>query len=303
MRLIILGLGYSARHTLPLLPVPTEVIGTTRDPARAAHLAGPGRRVLASAEDARAIDAAIAAGGHVLVSAGPGADGDPFLGRHGDALAAAARAGRLKGIVYLSTIGVYGDTGGAWVDEASPVTTAARSQARLAAEAGWRALGVMADAPVALLRLGGIYGPARNAFVNLTRGTARRVKKADQVFNRIHVADVGQAIAAALRLGHDGVIDVTDGQPSDADGPILLAADLMGVTAPEPVAYDAASFSPLARSFWEENRRVKAERLGRVLGVALRYPDYRAGLSALWRDGTWAGDADDQAEASAKFRR
>lgn len=303
MRLIILGLGYSARHTLPLLPATLEVVGTTRDPDRARRLAGPGRRVLASAADETAIDAEIAAGGHVLVTAGPGGDGDPFLARHGEALTAAARAGRLKGLVYLSTIGVYGDTGGAWVDEDSPVTSAPRSEARLAAEAGWRALGAQAGAPVAILRLGGIYGPARNAFVNLTRGTARRVKKADQVFNRIHVADVGQAIAAALRQGHDGVIDVTDGQPSDADGPILLAAELMGVQPPEPVAYDAATFSPLARSFWEENRRVKAERLGRVLGVTLRYPDYRAGLTALWRDGAWAGDADDQAEASAKFRR
>jgi nucleoside-diphosphate-sugar epimerase len=302
MRLIILGLGYSARHALALLK-PTEVVGTTRDPERARRLTAAGRRVLVSGADDAALDAALADGGYILASAGPAGDGDPFLAQHGAALAAAGAAGRLKGVVYLSTIGVYGDTGGAWVDETSPVSDAGRAQPRLKAEAGWRALGAEHGFPVAVLRLGGIYGPARNAFVNLQRGTARRVVKPEQVFNRIHVTDVAQAIAAALRQGHDGVVNVTDGQPSSADAPILLAARLMGVAAPEPVPYDPTTFSALARSFWEENRRVRADVLTERLGVALRYPDFEAGLTALWQDGTWAGDDDDRAEASAKFRR
>ncbi|MBP0573469.1 hypothetical protein J8J27_22490, partial [Mycobacterium tuberculosis] len=143
----------------------------------------------------------------------------------------------LRGVVYRATVGVYGDTGGDWVDEASLVSTHPRATARLAAEAGWRAFA--ADGvPVTVLRLGGIYGPARNAFVNLKRGTARRVVKPGQVFNRIHVADVAQAIAAALATGYDGVVDVTDGAPSAADEPILFAAELMGVAPPAPIPYD-----------------------------------------------------------------
>lgn len=305
MRLVILGLGYSARHALPLLPATADIIGTTRDAGRVAALeaTSPRRlRVCVSGDDPAPLDAALAAGGQILVTAGPGQAGDPFLARHGATIGAAAREGRIGHVVYLSTIGVYGDTGRAWVDETSPVSTSPRAQGRLAAEAGWQALRAH-GVPVSVLRLGGIYGPARNAFVNLTRGTARRVLKADQVFNRIHVADVAHAIAAALTLRYDGIIDVTDGEPSDADGPILLAASLMGVAPPEPVPYDAASFSPLARSFWEENRRVRAERLQRELGVTRAHPNFRAGLTALWQRGDWAGDANDQAEASAKFRR
>jgi nucleoside-diphosphate-sugar epimerase len=305
MRLVVLGLGYTARHALALLPAGTAVTGTTRDATRVAAIAAAGAEpiLLGTLGADRLLADRLAEASHVLVSAAPGPDGDPFLVGHAAALDTAARARRLKAVVYLSTIGVYGDTGGAWVDETAPVARgSARAAARIAAEDGWRAFADRAGAAVAALRLGGLYGPARNAFVNLSRGTARRVLKPDQVFNRIHVADAAAGTAAALVRAFPGVVNFTDGQPSAADDPILFAAALMGIAPPDPVAYDPTQLSPLARAFWEENRRVRSDRLRSRLGVALRYPTFREGLGALWRDGTWPGEPADRAEASPRFR-
>jgi nucleoside-diphosphate-sugar epimerase len=198
----------------------------------------------------------------------------------GDAL---ARAPHLASIVYLSTVGVYGDHGGGWVDEDTPpVPLSARSRERLAAEQAWQALGARAAKPVAILRLAGIYGPGQNALVQLANGTAKRIDKPGQVFNRIHVADIAQAIDAAFAHKADGVFNVSDDEPTPSGDPVVLAAALAGATPPPAIAYAEAeaAMSPMARSFYAECKRVRNDKLKRVLGVTLRYPTYREGLQA-----------------------
>jgi nucleoside-diphosphate-sugar epimerase len=195
-----------------------------------------------------------------------------------------AAAPSLASIVYLSTVGVYGDHAGAWVDEATPpAPVSARSRERLAAEQAWAALGTQAGKAVAVLRLSGIYGPDRNALLQVARGTARRIDKPGQVFNRVHVADIAQAIEAAFAQRADGVFNVTDDAPTPPGEPTVFAAELLGVAPTPLVAFEEAAktMSPMALSFYAESKRVRNDRMKRALGVRLRYPTYREGLSAL----------------------
>ena len=227
----------------------------------------------------------------VLVSVPPDHDGDPVLGAFGEALAG---ADRLQSIVYLSTVGVYGDNAGAWVDEetpARPVTD--RSRARRAAEEAWTALAARSGKALAILRLAGIYGPGRNALVQVASSTARRIVKPGQVFNRIHVADIAQAIEAAFVGRHDGIVNVADDEPTPPGEPIAFAAGLLGVPPPPEIAFAEAArtMTPMALSFYGENRRVRNDRLKRALGVALKYPTYREGLTALFAAGDHRGAA------------
>jgi nucleoside-diphosphate-sugar epimerase len=201
-----------------------------------------------------------------------------------DALAAAKN---LRCVVYLSTVGVYGDHGGGWVDEATPPKPGSpRGRERLAAEAAWQELGRRLGIAVAILRLAGIYGPGQNALVQIARGKARRIVKPGQIFNRIHVGDIAQAVDAAVTRAASGIFNVTDDEPSPPGDPIAFAAQLMGVPPPPEIPFDDASpsMSPMALSFWRECRRVKNDRLKRELGVVLRYPTYREGLRALWEE-------------------
>lgn len=219
----------------------------------------------------------------VLLSAPPGEAGDPFLGPLGPALA----AGPGGALVYLSTIGVYGDSGGAWIDEATPLNaTSARGQRRIAAEAGWQQFGTETGRPVAVLRLGGIYGAGRNALADIADGDARCIVREGQMFNRIHVDDIAGAILAAAG-GHRGAVNVVDDEPAEACAPVRFAARLLGVAPPPAVPYDEAAplMSAMARSFWADNRRVRNVTLKRDLGVGLRYPTYREGLTALFEAG------------------
>ena len=198
------------------------------------------------------------------------------------AYAPALRAGRLARVVYLSTVGVYGDAGGGWVDEESPTAAITpRARARVAAEAAWRAFGREAGVAVDILRLGGIYGPGRSAFDRLREGTARRVVKPGQVFNRIHVDDIAAAVetvAAAARPG--AVYNVVDGAPSEPEEVIVYAAGLIGVAPPPEEPFETAGLTGMAATFYEENRRVRNDRL-RALGWTPRYPSYREGLAAI----------------------
>jgi nucleoside-diphosphate-sugar epimerase len=193
-------------------------------------------------------------------------------------------APRLARVVLLSTVGVYGDHSGAWVDETTPPDpTRAHTRARIVAENAWRAFGRRRSIAVAVLRLSGIYGPGRNLLVNLRRGHARNVEKPGQVFNRIHVDDIAQAIDAAFAQDADGVFNVTDDEPTPPADPLVFAASLLGLPPPPaiPFAQAIATMSPMAASFYAENRRVRNDRVKRVLGVRLRYPTYREGLRAL----------------------
>jgi nucleoside-diphosphate-sugar epimerase len=285
--LICFGLGYSAEHFIGRYGDGFDrIIGTVRGAERAAILNQflPGRlRALifdgtkATPELMRAVGEADVA----LVSIPPNESGDPVLASFGETL---LQAPRLQSIVYLSTVGVYGDHGGAWVDEATASRPgSARSRERLAAEQAWQTLGVRTGVSVAILRLAGIYGPGQNALVQITRGNTRRVVKPGQVFNRIHVADIAQAIHAAFAQKASGIFNVADDEPSQPGEPLALAAVLLGRDPPPEISFAEAapSMSPMALSFWQDCRRVRNDKLKRELGVTLLYPTYREGLRAL----------------------
>jgi nucleoside-diphosphate-sugar epimerase len=284
--LICFGFGYCAEHFVAAFGQKFDrIVGTMRGKERAAVLNAYPGRLRALEFDGKAptpeLKGAIAAANYALVSVPPGDNGDVVLAVLGDDLAAAKH---LRSIVYLSTVGVYGDHAGAWVDEQTPPQPAlARSRKRLAAEQAWQDLGKRLGIAVAILRLAGIYGPGQNALVQLARGQGRRVVKAGQVFNHIHVADIAQAIDAALTRSACGIFNVADNEPAPPGDPVAFAAQLMGVEAPPEIAFADAcqAMSPMALSFWQDCRRVNNDKLKRELGVALRYPTYREGLRAL----------------------
>jgi dTDP-4-dehydrorhamnose reductase len=288
--LICFGFGYSAEHFVAAYGAKFDrVVGTVRGSERAAILnayAAPRLQALAfdGTQPSPELDRAVAEASDVLVSVPPGENGDPVLAVFGDAL---SRATHLREIVYLSTIGVYGDRGGQWVDEATePHPDLGRANVRLAAERAWQSLGERNGAGVAVLRLAGIYGPGQNALEQIARGKARRVAKPGQVFNRIHVGDIAQAIDAAFTRRASGIFNVADDEPSPAGDPIILAAQLLGVPPPPEIPFTQAAqtMSPMALSFWRDCRRVNNDKLKNELGVRLRYPTYREGLQALFDD-------------------
>jgi len=290
MSLICFGFGYCAEHFVATYSEKFgSIIGTVRGAERAAiiNAYGGGRlqaMVFDGASGSAELSHAISAADYILVSAPPAESGDPVLAVLADVL---TQAKRLRAIVYLSTIGVYGDRGGAWVDEtAEPQPDSGRASARLAAEKAWQRAGERSGASVAVLRLAGIYGPGQNALEQITRGKARRIIKSDQIFNRVHVADIAQAIDAAFTRRASGIFNVADDEPSPPADPIVFAAQLLDVDPPPeiPFAQAAPSMSPLGLSFWQECRRVKNDKLKRELGVTLRYPTYREGLKALMED-------------------
>lgn len=282
--LVCLGFGYCARHFAAASGQRfSRIVGTTRDPHKIAD--DPVELLMFSEHPSESLREAIAGATHVLVSAAPDDAGDPTLAMFGDDITSAPE---LESVVYLSTTGVYGDHRGAWVDETTPTVPAhERGGARVKAEFDWQALGRRCGVPVAVLRLGGIYGPGQNAFVRLLAGRAHRIDKPNHISNRIHVADIAQAIEAAFRLGHDGIVNVTDGQPAPPNEQFEYAAKLLGMTPPPLLSLDEAkrTLSPFLMSFYEGCARVRNDRLTRDLGVTLRYPDYRTGLDALLKDG------------------
>jgi hypothetical protein len=285
--LLCFGLGYSAEHFVGMFGAGFDrIVGTVRSAERAAALNQrfAGRLtalVFDGSHAALDVERTVGAADRVLISVPPGENGDPVLAVFGDAL---AKASRLRSIVYLSTVGVYGDHGGDWVDETTPPQpAAARSRARLDAEQAWQEFGARHGVAVAILRLAGIYGPGQNALIQINRGKARRIVKPGQVFNRIHVADIAQAIAAAFARSAGGVFNVGDDEPSPPADPIVFAAQLLGRDPPPEIAFEQAapSMSPMALSFWQDCRRVRNDKLKRDLGVRLFYPTYREGLRAL----------------------
>jgi nucleoside-diphosphate-sugar epimerase len=291
--LLCLGFGYSATHYVARHgPRFDRIIGTTRMAANATELGAcrfGGRTVEMIVFDGEvatpALIDAVRAASVLLVSISPAAGIDPTLARLNNTLAAAPQ---LASIVYLSTIAVYGNHDGAWIDEDTPLTPAlTRAEDRIEAERAWQALGAARGVPVSIIRIAGIYGPGQNALVNVRLGRARNVAKPGQVFNRIHVADIAQAIDATFAHGADGVFNVTDDAPTPPGDPIVFAAGLLGMASPPeiPFAEAAATMTPIAASFYAENRRVRNERLKTTLGVTLRYPTYREGLAALHKAG------------------
>lgn len=223
---------------------------------------------------------------HLVQSIAPG-KADPLLRLLGED--GAGLLPRLEWIGYLSTVGVYGDHKGAWINEETPcVPVSGRSKERLEAEEGWLAMGAKRGVPAAVLRLSGIYGPGRNAFCNLEKGTARRLIKKDQVFNRIRVEDIGAATRylSDHRLG--GIYNITDDRPGPPQDVIVEAARLMGVEPPPEQAFETAELTPMARSFYGENKRVSNAKL-KAAGFEFSFPSYPMSLAQLWQDGRWRG--------------
>lgn len=269
--LLCFGFGYSARALAQHLPEEWQIIGTSRAPremGRAAPLLWPG------GDPRPALDEA----SHVLISAAPGAEGDPVLAALRDEIA--ARAGDFRWVGYLSTTGVYGDHRGGWVDEETPLTPATeRGRWRVAAEADWQSIPGL---PLHIFRLAGIYGPGRGPFAKVRAGTARRIIKQGQVFSRIHVDDIAAALALSMARPRPGAIyNLCDDDPAPPEDVIGFAAALLGLPIPPAIPFAEADMSPMARSFYAESKRVRNDKIKRDLGFALRYPDYRAGLRAL----------------------
>ncbi len=288
VRLFVFGLGYSAGAFARAIAGQVDWIGGT---VRSAEMAA-GQGIVTipwngSASSANVTDA-LSSATHLIVSIPPG-ESDPVLTHYGAAIASAPN---LKWIGYLSTVGVYGDYSGAWVNEATtPHPTSARALQRLAAEQAWASLAAGRGVPLAVFRLAGIYGPGRNALVNLAEGRAHRIVKPGQVFNRIHVDDIVQTLMAAIGENAAGIFNVVDDEPAPPQDVVAFAASLMGVDPPPEVAFGEAELSPMARSFYGDNKRVANDRIKRQLGIALRFPTYRKGLESLWRAGNGRGPA------------
>jgi nucleoside-diphosphate-sugar epimerase len=234
--------------------------------------------------------AAFGAAAAILSAVPPDESGDPVLDCHGADL---ARVRDVRWVGYLSTTGVYGDRQGGWVDEGSALRpTGVRGRRRVAAEQGWMALHRAAGLPVHVFRLAGIYGPGRNALRSLCDGAARRVVKPGQVFSRIHRDDIVAVLRASLARPNPGAVyNVCDDDPAAPDEVVAHAAALLGVSPPPAIGLAEAGLSPMARSFFDDNKRVANRRIKEELGVALRYPDYRSGLAALLAAGEGRGSA------------
>ena len=216
---------------------------------------------------------------HVVLSIPPTEAGDPALRMHRADLDAAPD---LQWLCYFSTVGVYGDFGGAWIDETAPTRPInQRSAHRVEVEQQWRDYGAERGVPLLILRLAGIYGPGRSAFDKLREGTARRIVKPNQVFNRIHVEDIGRVTALGAQRKLAGTFNLADDEPAPPQDLIEYAARQMGVPVPPDVPFEEANMTPMARSFYSDNKRVSNAAIKQALGIELLYPTYREGLSAI----------------------
>lgn len=278
-RLFCFGLGYTGLVFARRLQAQGwEVAGTTRSPDKAAELRAEGIAAEVFERD-RPLHASVLEGTtHVLSSVAPDEAGDPVLGAHLDHLLA------LPDMVwagYLSTTGVYGDRDGEWVEETDPpAPSSARTGRRVGAEGRWLASGL----PAHVFRLAGIYGPGRSAIDQVRTGRARRIIKPGQVFGRIHVDDIADVLAASIARPNPGAIyNVADDEPAPPQDVVAYAAGLLNIEPPPEVPFDEADLTPMARSFYADNRRISNTRIRTELGVELRYPTYREGLAAIFR--------------------
>ncbi len=281
MRLFVFGAGFSSKAFIEEVRDQFEWIsGTTRSAEKAEDLRATGIEpfLFSGGEKGDGIADALAQATHVLVSIAPNETGDPVLNQHGGDIA----AGRPGWIGYLSTVGVYGNHDGAWVDEETPCRPVSkRSVQRVAAENAWLSFAREHDLPVQIFRLSGIYGPGRNTFENFKKGTARRLVKPGQVFNRIHVADIAGALKLAINRPSTRIFNVTDDEPAPPQDVVAHAAELLGVDPPPEIPFETADLTPMARSFYGENKRVSNKRIKDELGYTFRYPNYRVALKDL----------------------
>lgn len=272
-KLLCFGFGYTAQTLARrLLSANFDIVGTSRQ-ADKRQMAGV--EILPFSRQQPLADEAFEGVTHLLTSIVPDEDGDPVLDLHLPQL----RNAKLSWAGYLGTTAVYGDRQGDWVDEESPTSPGlARAQRRDNAEQAWLNCGL----PIHIFRLAGIYGPGRSPLDNLKNGTARRIIKAGQVFSRIHVEDIASVLEASIAQPNARrIYNVCDDEPAAPQDVVTYAANLLGVDPPPEQPYETADLSPMARTFYADNRRVSNSRIKSELGVDLRFPTYREGLKGL----------------------
>lgn len=289
MNVFFFGLGFSSRAAATSIQAlngaATQIAGTTRSVAKADALKAD--NIVPHLFDGTRLDATLAAGlaqaTHVVHSIAPTEGGDAVLTHY---LTNLQQSKSLQWLCYYSTVGVYGNFDGAWIDESAdcrPLNK--RSQWRVSAEQKWRDFAAKKDLPLLILRLAGIYGPGRSSFDKLASGKARRIIKPGQVFNRIHVADIGRVTALAAAQKLNGTFNLTDDMPAPPQDLITHAADMLGIIPPPAVPFEEADMSPMARSFYSDNKRVSNTAIKKALGIDLLYPTYHEGLADIHRNG------------------
>lgn len=283
MRAFFFGLGFSSQASAQAVRAggTGNVSGTVRTPEKAARLRAVGIEAVQfdGTGPAQDVIAALKSATHVIQSIAPDENGDPVLRHFRDDLLAAPG---LEWLCYYSTVGVYGDFGGEWIDETAPlVPRNMRSDWRVTAEQEWRDLAAERGLPLTILRLAGIYGTGRSTFDKLRAGTARRVIKQGQVFNRIHVADIARVTALAAEARLDGTFNLADDEPAPPQDVIEYAAKMISLPVPPDLPYETAELTAMQRSFYRDNKRVSNRAIKEALGIELLYPDYRAGLAQI----------------------
>lgn len=286
MQVFFFGMGYSSRAAARAMRKTIDqdlaIFGTTRqeEQARVLALENVDTHVFDGTKPGTTFDEVLSQTTHLVHSIAPEENGDAVLDHHRIEL---EKASSLEWICYYSTVGVYGNADGAWIDEnaaCDPLNL--RSQWRVRAEEAWRAFAEKKGVPLLILRLAGIYGPGRSSFDKLEADTARRIVKPGQVFNRIHVADIGRVTALSAKMKLDGTFNLTDDEPAPPQDLVSFAADMVGVQPPPEVAFEKADMTPMARSFYSDNKRVSNAAIKKALGIELLYPTYREGLTAIY---------------------
>jgi hypothetical protein len=284
MRFFFFGLGFSSRTATrairEVFGADTPVAGTTRSADRSTtlNLENIETHVFDGTAPGATLTETLSRSSHVVVSAPPGEAGDPVLTHYRDDL---MRSDALEWLCYYSTVGVYGDHGGAWIDEsAQPQPVNERSRWRVTAEQDWCRFAAEKRVPLLILRLAGIYGPGRSPLEKLRAGKARRIVKKGQVFNRIHVADIGRVTALAAEKKLAGTFNLVDDEPAPPQEVVSYAAELLETASPPVEDFETAEMTAMARSFYSDNKRVSNAALKKALGIELCYPSYRQGLAA-----------------------
>lgn len=278
--LLFLGAGYTAQTMMKSYPA-NQMWGTTRTPDKATAIQQSGAVpiIFTGEEPSEELSPLLREVENILISIRPKLDGGPLLKHHqADILANK----NLKWVGYLSTVGVYGNHDGEWVDETSETRPGSdRSLWRKKTEDQWLQLHKDYGLPVHIFRLPGIYGPGRGPLEKLKAGTARRINKPGQVFNRAHVEDIVTVLEASCQQPNPGAIyNIADDEPAPPQDVLAYAAELLLVKTPSLINFEDAIMSGMAKSFYTDNKRVSNKRIKEELGIKLKYPTYREGMKA-----------------------
>ncbi len=271
--LLCFGFGFSAQHLAAILDKSEwRISGTSRSVEGVAVINATGQNGILF-DELKSIPNSVT---HILSSVPPDKLGDPVLRQFANSL----KAQQFEWVAYLSTTGVYGDRGGALIDETAELhPNGERGQRRVDAEHEWQTI---TNLPLNIFRLPGIYGPGRSQLESVKHGTAKRIIKKGQIFSRIHVEDIAGILKASMDKPNPGrIYNVADDEPCPPQDVVKFACELLGVAPPPEIPFDQAELSPMARSFYADSKRVSNARIKTELGYQLKYPNYRVGLDAL----------------------